>query len=180
MGRPRGFDEAQVVRSAAQLFAGRAYDGVSIDDLVTHLGLHRNSLYKTFGSKRGLYLAALRWYLEHDMAPLIDRVARAGDPGAGLREALSAPDGGGGLDLLLLAAVERAPVDAEVAELVTRTLDALDRAAAGPDDPEGGAGGLAVALTAAALGLRIRGRAGAPPAATERACAALGRRLDHH
>ncbi|GAA2243459.1 helix-turn-helix domain-containing protein [Streptomyces amakusaensis] len=173
-----------MVRSAAELFAGRAYDGVSIDDLVTHLGLHRNSLYKTFGSKRGLYLAALRWSLEHDVAPLIDRVARAAGPGEGLREALSPPGGGAGLDLLLLAAVERAPVDAEVAELVTRTLDALDAATAVPEDgpgdpgdPDAGPGALAVALTSAVLGLRIRARAGAPGADAERACDALGRRL---
>ncbi|GGZ36627.1 hypothetical protein GCM10010387_33370 [Streptomyces inusitatus] len=175
-----------MVRSAAELFAGRAYDGVSIDDLVTHLGLHRNSLYKTFGSKRGLYLAALRWSLEHDVAPLIDRVSRAAGPGEGLREALSPPGGGAGLDLLLLAAVERAPVDAEVAELVTRTLDALDAATGVPDgtgdpgdpgDPDGGPGALAVALTSAVLGLRIRARAGAPGADAGRACEALGRRL---
>ncbi|MQS40025.1 TetR/AcrR family transcriptional regulator, partial [Streptomyces katsurahamanus] len=101
MGRPRGFDEAEVVRSAARLFAGRSYDGTSIDDLVTHLGLHRNSLYKTFGSKRGLYLAALRWSLEHEVAPLIDRVAEAAGPAEALRAALGPPDGGGGLDLLL-------------------------------------------------------------------------------
>ncbi|MBF6150402.1 helix-turn-helix domain-containing protein, partial [Nocardia nova] len=53
MGRPRGFDEDEVIAAAARLFAERAYDGVSVDDLVNHLGVHRNSLYKVFGSKRG-------------------------------------------------------------------------------------------------------------------------------
>lgn len=42
------------------LFGGRAYDSVSVDDLLTHLGVHRNSRHKTFSSERGLYLAALR------------------------------------------------------------------------------------------------------------------------
>lgn len=36
MGRPRGFDE-QAVTAAAALFAGKAYDGVSVDDLVQQL-----------------------------------------------------------------------------------------------------------------------------------------------
>ncbi|MFI1865242.1 TetR/AcrR family transcriptional regulator [Streptomyces jumonjinensis] len=188
MGRPRGFDEAEVVRSAARLFAGRSYDGTSIDDLVTRLGLHRNSLYKTFGSKRGLYLAALRWSLEHEVAPLIDRVTEAAGPAEALRAALGPPDGGGGLDLLLLAAVELAPEDAEVAELVARTLAALDEAAGG-SAPEPGAGaadahtsddGLAVALSAAIIGLRIRTRSGAPGADVDRACAALAHRVGHH
>src|SRR5689334_21508802 len=101
MGRPRGFDEAAVIAAAATLFAGRAYDGVSVDDLVQHLGVHRNSLYQTFGSKRGLYLAALRRHREHEV-PALAAWLTAGRPAAD--EA--------GLDLLLLAAAERAPVDA--------------------------------------------------------------------
>lgn len=179
MGRPRSFDEAEVVRTAAKLFADRAYDGTSIDDLVTHLGLHRNSLYKTFGSKRGLYLAALRWSLEHEVTPLVTRIAAAPDPGEGVREALRPPDGGAGLDLLLLAAVERAPVDAEVAELVAHAFTALDAAANrgtagdGGAEAEAEADGLSVALTAAVLGLRIRARSGAPGEVADRAGAAL-------
>src|SRR5690242_8879114 len=111
MGRPRTFDEDEVITAAADLFAARAYDGISVDDLVTHLGVHRNSLYKVFGSKRGLYLAALRWHLEHQVRPLLATVAAAADPARAMREALSA-DGTPALDLLLLAMVERAPVDA--------------------------------------------------------------------
>ncbi|MFE7132109.1 TetR/AcrR family transcriptional regulator [Streptomyces sp. NPDC057638] len=156
MGRPRGFDEAAVIRAAAQLFADRAYDGLSVDDLVTGLGVHRNSLYKTFGSKRGLYLAALRHCLDQDVAPLAERITAAPGRQEALR-ALSTADTGSGLDLLLLAAIERAPVDGEVAELVARGLAALDGAiahTAGPD--EDGA-----TLIALALGLRVRVRSGA-------------------
>ncbi|MBU2665105.1 TetR/AcrR family transcriptional regulator [Actinoplanes bogorensis] len=107
MGRPRAFDEDEVVRAAVTLFAGRAYDSVSVDDLVSHLGVHRNSLYKVFGSKRGLYLAALQHYLSQE---------------------LTAAE----LDLLLLAMAERAPVDAEVATLVDAALRDLDKALGGP------------------------------------------------
>lgn len=163
MGRPRGFDEQETIRSAAALFASSAYDGLSVDDLVTALGVHRNSLYKTFGSKRGLYLAALRWSLEHEVAPVADRISaavatvgEAGEAGnagnagpeieAAVREAAADP----GLDLLILAAAERAPSDAEVARLVADALAGLDRAAGDPD-----AGGGLVAMI---LGLRIRAR----------------------
>ncbi|MFD9721618.1 TetR/AcrR family transcriptional regulator [Streptomyces sp. NPDC059076] len=165
MGRPRGFDEAEVVRSAAELFAQRSYDGISIDDLVTHLGLHRNSLYKTFGSKRGLYLSSLRWSLEHDVAPLIDRMSNAADTPDGLRETLDTVVSGSGLDLLLLAAVEQAPVDDEVAGLVGDAFTALDAALApaghpgGPDTPAP-----VVVLTALLLGSRIRIRSTGPQA----------------
>jgi TetR/AcrR family transcriptional repressor of nem operon len=169
MGRPRGFDEAQVVRAAATLFASRAYDGISVDDLVAHLGVHRNSLYKTFGSKRGLYLAALRWHLEHHLRPLIARIGEAGTASEAARSAMGLDPAGASLDLLLLAAVERAPVDPEVAVEVTRALDALDHAvehihdADGPGRPGDVTPSPAPAhtLTATILGLRLRARAGA-------------------
>ncbi|WP_162793861.1 TetR/AcrR family transcriptional regulator [Streptomyces paludis] len=149
MGRPRAFDEDEAVRAAVSLFGGRAYDGVSVDDLVTHLGVHRNSLYKTFGSKRGLYLIALRRHIDDDVRPLAEALTEAPDVAAVLRLVTSAD-----LGLLLLAVVERAPVDEEAAAEVAGALAAVDRAIAGalgiPDD-------LAAALTAAALGILLRG-----------------------
>ena len=98
MGRPRSFDEARAVDAAAALFRERGYDGTSVDDLVRVLGIHRGSLYQTFGSKRGLWLQALRASVE----------------------ALAGPDDD--LTLLLRAAVERAPSDPETAVLVSAGL----------------------------------------------------------
>ncbi|MFE0243416.1 TetR/AcrR family transcriptional regulator [[Kitasatospora] papulosa] len=149
MGRPRAFDEDEAVRAAVGLFGGRAYDGVSVDDLVTHLGVHRNSLYKTFGSKRGLYLVALRRHIADDVRPSLDALAEATDAATALRLVTSAD-----LGLLLLAAIERSPVDAEVAFEVTAALDSVDRAIA---DALGVPADLATALTAAALGILLRG-----------------------
>ncbi|MGV9853134.1 TetR/AcrR family transcriptional regulator [Streptomyces sp. NPDC003442] len=149
MGRPRAFDEDEAVRAAVGLFGGRAYDGVSVDDLVTHLGVHRNSLYKTFGSKRGLYLIALRRHLTDDVRPLLDALAGESDAAAALRLITSAD-----LGLLLLAAIERAPVDEEVASEVTAALTAVDQAIA---DALGVPADMATALTAAALGILLRG-----------------------
>jgi TetR/AcrR family transcriptional repressor of nem operon len=167
MGRPRAFDEAEVIRTAAALFAGRAYDGISIDDLVADLGVHRNSLYKVFGSKRGLYLAALRWHLEHQVRPLLANMSATPDPAQVLRDTLVANDANSDLDLLLMAVVERAPVDPEVAEEITRTLQdfdaavdlALHTAASGDGTPSE----LAYALVATILGLRLRARTSPSP-----------------
>ena len=154
-----------MIRAAASLFAGRAYDGISVDDLVAHLGVHRNSLYKVFGSKRGLYLAAVRWHLEHQVRPLLAKVSASPDPAQAFRDTLMADDGNPSLDLLLLAMVERAPVDSEVAEEVARTMRdfdaavdlALNSAATADRVPTE----LAYALTATILGLRMRARTGA-------------------
>ncbi|MGC7102823.1 TetR/AcrR family transcriptional regulator [Amycolatopsis lurida] len=163
MGRRRAFDEDEVVRAAVGLFGGRAYDGVSVDDLVTHLGVHRNSLYKTFGSKRGLYVVALRRHVADDVRPLVDALAAASDAAAALRLVTSAD-----LGLLLLAAADRAPADEEVAAEVAAALAAIDQAIA---DALGISTDLALALTAAALGIRLRGN-------PDGVGAALARRLD--
>lgn len=161
MGRPRAFDEDEAVRAAVGLFGSRAYDGVSVDDLVTHLGVHRNSLYKVFGSKRGLYLTALRRHIADDVRPLADALATASDATTALRLVTSAD-----LRLLLLALAERAPADEEVAAEVTAALAAVDQAIA---DALGIPAGLAAALTAAALGILLRGDpGGAGTALTQR------------
>jgi AcrR family transcriptional regulator len=123
MGRPRGFDEQAVTAAAAALFSVHAYDGVGVDDLVRQLGVHRNSLYKTFASKRGLYLAALRWYLQHVLGPLADRLKAGGDTEEHINSMINERE----LDLLLLAAVERAPSDAEVAAVVAEALQLLQK-----------------------------------------------------
>ncbi|MER7499647.1 TetR family transcriptional regulator [Nonomuraea pusilla] len=166
MGRPRGFDETEVVRAAAALFARQAYDGVSVDDLVAHLGVHRNSLYKTFGSKRGLYMAALRWHVDNELLPLVTAVGEAPDLPGAVRRALAVRDGGSPLDLLLMAAAERAPVDAEVAAQVARALNALEETLATRLPGASPAPGLAPALASALLGLRLRARTTQPDPGT--------------
>ena len=94
MGRNRSFDEASVLRQAAEAFLRSGYEGTSIEELVTATGLHRGSLYQAFGSKRGLFLSCLG-------AACTDR-----------------PDAKATLDLVLVALLELAARDREVRALV--------------------------------------------------------------
>jgi AcrR family transcriptional regulator len=61
-GRPRSFDEGDSLKKATQVFWSKGYDGVTIDDLVTGMGVGRPSLYAVFGDKRTIFLRALRAY----------------------------------------------------------------------------------------------------------------------
>lgn len=63
-GRPRSFDEKGSLEKAIQVFWSKGYDGVTIDDLVTGMGVGRPSLYAVFGDKRAIFLRALRAYAE--------------------------------------------------------------------------------------------------------------------
>lgn len=143
MGRTRTFDEAEAVHSAARLFARLGYEGTSVDDLVLELKVHRGSLYRTFGSKLNLFHIALRTHIDADVLPWTRRlgngteqfVAAVTDPGVDLR-------------LLLIAMVERAPVDPVAAAEVARAWRALEAAVGTASDQS-------AAVAAGSLGLRL-------------------------
>lgn len=83
MPRPKSFDEDTVLDQAVQLFWERGYEGTSLADLESHLGLGRQSLYNTFGDKQALFLKALERY-ERQVAESI--LAQLNAPGASLEE----------------------------------------------------------------------------------------------
>lgn len=63
-GRPREFDMDGVLDKAIAIFSRLGYSATSITDLNRELGLTSGSIYKAFGDKRGLLLAALDRYLD--------------------------------------------------------------------------------------------------------------------
>ena len=62
-GRPREFDTAAALDKAIRRFSEYGFHGTSISDLNVCLGLTSGSIYKAWGDKRGLFLAALDRYL---------------------------------------------------------------------------------------------------------------------
>ncbi|WP_343203917.1 TetR/AcrR family transcriptional regulator [Sinorhizobium meliloti] len=59
---PRSFDRDQAIETAMRLFRRYGYQGVSISDLTSAIGIAPPSLYAAFGSKAGLYREALDLY----------------------------------------------------------------------------------------------------------------------
>jgi TetR/AcrR family transcriptional regulator, transcriptional repressor for nem operon len=55
MGRPRKFDERDVLAAARQLFNETGYHGTSVDDISRVTGLSKGSLYSAFGDKDALF-----------------------------------------------------------------------------------------------------------------------------
>lgn len=62
MGRSREFDENVVLQKAMELFWEQGYEKTSLSDLVDHMGIHRRSLYDTFGDKHTLFLKTIDCY----------------------------------------------------------------------------------------------------------------------
>ncbi|GAB91947.1 TetR/AcrR family transcriptional regulator [Gordonia rhizosphera] len=69
MGRTQGYDTAEVVGAARNLFWQRGFDAVSVADVQQVTGLSRSSLYHAFGSMRGLFDAAVTDYLDTVVRP---------------------------------------------------------------------------------------------------------------
>jgi TetR/AcrR family transcriptional repressor of nem operon len=62
MARKREFNEIEALEQAMQLFWVQGYEKTSMDDLVNHMGVHRKSIYDTFGNKQELFIKALEYY----------------------------------------------------------------------------------------------------------------------
>jgi TetR/AcrR family transcriptional repressor of nem operon len=62
MGRKKGYEREALVASALGVFHRQGFKGASTEVLVRELGVNRNSVYSEFGSKEGLFAAALSHY----------------------------------------------------------------------------------------------------------------------
>ena len=61
-GRPRSFDRAAALDRAMKLFWKHGYEGTSIHELTTAMGITPPSLYAAFGDKERLFLEAVNHY----------------------------------------------------------------------------------------------------------------------
>ncbi|AWW35930.1 TetR/AcrR family transcriptional regulator [Streptomyces cadmiisoli] len=134
MARTREFDTERAVEAAMNAFRCNGYDGTSIQDLVDATGVGRGSLYAAFGSKEGLYLAAMDRYRECYALPLV-QVLHDGAPGRELlHEVLVAAvddivrDGSRRACLIVGAAVGRISQDPQVTAHVQSTTELLEDA----------------------------------------------------
>jgi AcrR family transcriptional regulator len=98
MGRNRTFDTQEAVRAARTVFWSNGFEGTSLPDLERATGLNRSSLYHAFGSKRGLFDAAVDSYLDEVIRPRLRILTEAPVPPdavrtylTGMKAALLAP-----------------------------------------------------------------------------------------
>lgn len=71
VGRPRKFKREEALEAALQVFWAKGYEGASLRDLTTAMGINSPSLYAEFGDKLSLYQQAIILYSQdHGCAPL--------------------------------------------------------------------------------------------------------------
>lgn len=132
MGRPREFDETEVLVAAIDCFWERGYEATSIRKLADKMGLTGASLYNAFGDKRTLYRRALNHYIATTFADRVQRLEGKLPP----RQAIDAffseiierslKDRQRRGCMLVNSALEIAPHDPEFRKIVTDVLEHIE------------------------------------------------------
>jgi TetR/AcrR family transcriptional regulator, transcriptional repressor for nem operon len=74
MARPLGFDPDAAITALKEVFWTRGFEATSMQDIEAATGLAKQSLYRLFGDKRGMYRAALQSYAACEIASGVELV----------------------------------------------------------------------------------------------------------
>ncbi|WP_262338598.1 TetR/AcrR family transcriptional regulator, partial [Bordetella pertussis] len=117
-GRPRSFERTEALRQAMEVFWSKGYEGASLADLTSAMGINAPSLYAAFGSKEALFREAVQRYADTEGA----RTRRA---------LLEAPDARAAIEGMLLGGPGAACAGARLAVRAPPHDAGPDPAAAG-------------------------------------------------
>ncbi len=131
MARPKTFDEQQVLAKAIDVFRRKGFDGTSIPELTSELGICRQSLYNAFGDKRGLFLSALEQYGQLEVQAKLDLLTGPGSPIENLRTVLrgwaAMASGCPGEGCFTITAIVVNRDDPKALEIVEQQVDRLEQ-----------------------------------------------------
>ncbi len=193
MGRPKQFEREHVLAKASEIFRRYGFSATSTQQLVDGLGINRKSMYAEFGSKQGVFEAALYHY---DRTTILTNFGPLETDSAGLPEieavvnlfAGAARGAAAGLGCLLCnTAVERAAIDAGTLPYVDRYFNRLTNAFQRALDNERSRGALckdvdvleqARFFTTSVIGIAVLVRAKAPPELAEASARVVLTHLD--
>ena len=173
MARPREFDIETALRAMMNLFWEFGYEGTSMQMIERATGLRKQSLYRAFGDKRAMYLAALAAYEREEISKSADILTQPGDAatrfGRLFRHLVDqAVDGGDRRGCFLCnAGTDQAPLDAAsgraVSDMVSRVEQVFEKTLrdAGESKQHSLFGQTARALMTGYFGLRVLVKTGA-------------------
>lgn len=84
-GRPKSFNEEEVVNKAITIFWKNGYEATSTEKLLTGMDLNKGSLYNTFGSKKELFTKSLEQFAAHSIAMVEEQILASNNPVEGIK-----------------------------------------------------------------------------------------------
>ena len=121
VGRPREFDEEQVLAAAMDAFWRKGYEATSLADLTECTRMNKASLYRVFGDKHRLFKAALKNYADIEFRETTAVVSTFASPLENLRAVVNKITDDADSDkgcMMVNSMVELAPHDPEVKQML--------------------------------------------------------------
>ncbi len=132
VGRPRKIQPEIILENAMQVFWEKGYDGASMADIMAATGMHKGSLYQTFGDKKALFMAALGLYLDGMYEQQQQIIAEHADPTLAIRAVLlgminysAECDGSSHGCMAVNSLVDSAPFDQDISGLLQTKHDRM-------------------------------------------------------
>lgn len=117
-----------------KVFGQYGYEGTSLQQLLDQLGIARQSLYDTYGTKRGLFVSALSRYIDEKNSEVVRILSESPSVREALTimfeqtvEVLQEPELYNEC-YIVNSAVEQAPLDPEIARIVEASTVLLEEA----------------------------------------------------
>lgn len=134
MARSKEFDTNLVFHKAMELFGHYGYEGTSLQILLDGLGIARQSLYDTYGTKRDLFIRAVKHYVNEKSSAVVTYLEQTGPVKPVITRifyeivaALQDEDRRKEC-LILYSAIDQVPHDPEIAELFEQDQLRLEKA----------------------------------------------------
>lgn len=136
MGRPKEFEPEETLQEIMSVFWLKGYEGASLKDIEAATGLKKPSLYRAYGDKRAMYLAALASYDACEVQNAIAILDKPGSAKARIQKLLSVVIDGPAANkdkrgcFLCNASVDQAPHDTATKKFVRAAMGRLTNAIA--------------------------------------------------
>lgn len=134
MARSKEFDTTEVLHKAMEVFGYYGYEGTSLQNLLDGLGIARQSLYDTYGTKRDLFIKAVKHYVEGKSSAVVAYLESTESVRTAIAEifqtivsALQDEDLRKEC-LILYSAIDQVPHDPEIAAVFERDRGLLEKA----------------------------------------------------
>ncbi|WP_028563018.1 TetR/AcrR family transcriptional regulator [Paenibacillus pinihumi] len=134
MARSKEFDTNLVLHKAMKVFGHHGYEGTSLQILLDGLGIARQSLYDTYGTKRDLFIKAVKHYLNEKSSTVVVYLERSGSVKQAVSDifyeivATLQDEHRRKECLILYSAIDQVPHDPEIAALFEQDRNRLENA----------------------------------------------------
>lgn len=134
MARSKEFDTNLVLHKAMEIFGHYGYEGTSLQILLDGLGIARQSLYDTYGTKRDLFIKAVKHYVNEKSSAVVAYLERTGPVkptiSAIFHEIVAAlqDEDRRSECLILYSAIDQVPHEPEIKELFEQDRIKLEKA----------------------------------------------------